>query len=68
MSLPIQGRANIIHGLRGRWTMRSEIINILLLGEVGNQRTTMEKWIGYEEGSLIPRGRESSRMIEGHGL
>ena len=38
--------------------MRSKIINALLLREVVNQMTTLEKWIGYEEeGSLIPRGR-----------
>ena len=31
----------------------------LLIREAANQRTTMEKGIGYkEEGSLIPRGRE----------
>ena len=49
--------------------MRSEIMNALLLREAANQRTTMEKWIGYEEeGSLIPRGREPSYRIEGHEL
>ena len=63
--MPIQDQANILHGIRGRWTMRSEIMNALLLREVANQRMTMEKWIGYrEEGSLIPRGRETLDMIE----
>ena len=45
MSLPIQDQANILHGIRGGWTMRSEIINSLLLMEVANHRTKMEKWI-----------------------
>ena len=54
-----QDEAKILHGIRGRWTMRYEIINALLLREVANQRTTIEKWIGYEEeGSLIPRGEK----------
>ena len=49
--------------------MRSEIINALLLRYVANQRRTMEKWIGYkEEGSLIPRGRETTDRIKGHEL
>ena len=49
--------------------MRSEIMNTLLLGEAANQRTTMEKWIGYEEeGSLIPRGREAPDRIQSHEL
>ena len=44
-------------------------MNALLLREVANQRMTMEKWIGYEEeGSLIPRGRETPDRIEGHEL
>ena len=43
MSLPIQDQANILHGIMGGWTMRSEIINALLLREVANQRTPMEK-------------------------
>ena len=31
--------------------------------------TTMEKWIGYkEEGSLIPRGRGTPDMMEGHDV
>ena len=69
MSLPIQDQANILHGIGGGWTMRTEIINALLLRETANQRTTMEKWIGYEEeGSLIPRGRETLDMIEGFEL
>ena len=69
MSLPIQDQANILHGIGGGWTMRTEIINALLLRETVNQRTTMEKWIGYEEeGSLIPRGRETLDMIEGFEL
>ena len=50
MPLPIQDQANILHGIRGGWTMRSEIINALMLREVANQRMKMEKWIGYEEG------------------
>ena len=61
--------ANILHGIMGGWTMRSEIINALLLREVVNQMTTLEKWIGYEEeGSLIPRGGETLDRIEGHEL
>ena len=45
--------------------MRSEIINALLIREVATQRTTMEKWIGYEEeGSLILRGRGSPNRLE----
>ena len=31
MSLPLQDQANILHGIRGGWTMRSEIINALLI-------------------------------------
>ena len=30
--------------------------------------TTMEKWTGYEEGSLIPRGRETPDKINGSKL
>ena len=52
MALPIQDQVNILHGIRGVWTMRSEIINALWLREVANQREIME------EGSFIPRGRE----------
>ena len=49
--------------------MRSEIMNALLLGEAANQKMAMEKWIGYEEeGSLIPRGRETPDRIEGSEL
>ena len=55
-------------GKGGRWTMRYEIINALLLREVANQRTIMKKWIGYEEGSLIPKSRETPDMIEGFEL
>ena len=51
-TLPIQDQANILHGIRGRWTMRSEIMNALLLREVANLRTIMQKWIGYEEEAL----------------
>ena len=41
-------------------------MNVLSLGEVANQRMTMEKWTGYEEvASLIPRGREILDRIEG---
>ena len=66
MSLPIQDQANILHGIKGGQTMRSEIINALLLWEAANRRTTIEKWIGYEEeGSLIPRGRETPDKTEG---
>ena len=57
------------NGIRGGWTMRLEIINALLIREAANQRKTMEKWIGYEEeGSLIPRGRETPDRIEGSEL
>ena len=49
--------------------MRSEINNALLLREAATQRTTMEKWIGYEEeGSLIPRDRGTPDKIEGSEL
>ena len=34
-----------------------EFLNTLLLGEVVSPRMAMHKWIGNEEGSLIPRGR-----------
>mgnify|MGYP000344262472 CR=1 FL=1 len=69
MSLPIQDQANVLHGIRGGWTMRSKIKNVVLLREAANQRMTMEKWIGYkEEGSLIPRGRQSRKEIEGSEL
>ena len=64
MSLPIQDQANILHGIRGGWAMRSEIINALLIREAANQRTTIEKLIGYEEeGSLLPRGKETLDRI-----
>ena len=69
MSFAIQDQANILRGIRGGWTMRSEIINALLLREAANQRMIMEKWIGYEqEGSFISRGRETPDMIEGYEL
>ena len=69
VSLPLQDQANILHGIRGGWTMRSEIINALMLREAVNQSTTMEKWIGYEEdGFLIPRVRETSDKVEGSKL
>ena len=69
MSPPLQGQANIFHGIGGGWTLRSKFMNALLLREVANQRTTIEKWICYEEeGSLIPRGREPPYRIEGHEL
>ena len=69
MSLLIQDQANILHGIKGGWTMRCEIINTLMLREAANQSTTMEKWIGYEEeGSLISRGRETLDKIEGFEL
>ena len=69
MSLPIQDQANLLHGIRGGWTVTSEMINALFLREVANQRNKMEKWIGYEEeGSLSPRGRETPDMIECHEL
>ena len=69
MSLPLHDQANILHGIRGGWTMRSEIINALLIGEADTQRTKMEKWIGYEEeGVLISRGRGTLDRIEGSEL
>ena len=69
MSLPLQDQANILHGIKGGWIMRAEIINALLIREASTQRKTMEKWIGYkEEGSLIPRGRQSRKEIEGSEL
>ena len=69
MSLPLQDQANILHGIRGGWTMRSEIINALLIRESTTQRMTMEKWIGHEEeGSLIPRGRGPPDRLEGSEL
>ena len=68
MSLLLHDQANILHGIRGGWTMRSEIINTLLIRDASTQRTTMEKWIGFEEGSLIPRGRGTPDMIEGSEL
>ena len=69
MSLPLQDQANILQGIRGGWTMRSEIINALLIREAAAQRTTIEKWIGYEEeGCLIPRGRGTLDRIEGSEL
>ena len=37
-------------------------------GEAVSPRRTMEKWIGNEEGSLIPRGRETPYRIQGHEL
>ena len=38
----------------------------LLIREAANQRTTMEKWIGYEEeGFFIPRVRETPDKVEG---
>ena len=49
--------------------MRSEIINALLTRDVATQRTTMEKWISYEEeGSLISRCRGTTNMIKGSEL
>ena len=45
MSLPLQDQANILQGIRGGWTMRSEIINALLIRDIAIQRTTMDKWI-----------------------
>ena len=49
--------------------MRSEIMNALLLREVSNQRMSTEKWIyNAEEGSLIPRGRETLGKIQGNEL
>ena len=69
MSLPIQDQANILHGIRCGWTMRSKIINVLMLRELANQRTIMEKWIGYEEeGFFIPRVRESPDKVKGSEL
>ena len=37
MSLPLQDQANILHGMRGGWTMIYEIINALLIREVSTQ-------------------------------
>ena len=68
ISFPIQDQANILNGIRGGWTMRSEIINALFLRKTANSRTIIGKWIGSEEGFLIPRGRESPDKIEGHEL
>ena len=69
MSMSLHDHANILHGVRGGWTMRSKIINSLLVREDDTQRTTMEKWIGCEEeGSLIPRGRGTPDRIEGSEL
>ena len=53
MSLQIQGQANILHGTRGRWTVRSKIINVLLIREDVNHRMTIEKWIDYRGGELF---------------
>ena len=36
MSLRIQDQANILHGIRRGWTMRSKIINDLLLRETAD--------------------------------
>ena len=69
MALPLQDQANILHGIKGGWTMTSEIMNSLLLREVSNQRMSTEKWIyNAEEGSLIPRGRETLDRIQSHEL
>ena len=68
MSLPLHDQVNILHGIRGGWTMRLEIINALLIRDVATERTTMQKWIGYEEGSLIPRCRGTPDRIESSGL
>ena len=53
MSLTIQDQSNILQGIRGRLTMRFEIINALFLREVVN----------HKEGSLNPRGRETLDKI-----
>mgnify|MGYP000329519481 FL=1 len=68
MSLSLQYQANILDRIIVRWIMRLEIVNALLLGEVASPKTTMEKSIGNEEGSLIPRGRETPDRIQGHKL
>ena len=47
---------------------KKTVVNALVLGKVACSRTTMEKWIGNEEGSLIPRGRETPYRIQGHKL
>ena len=66
MSLPIQDQANILHGIRGGWAKRSEIINTLLIREAAHQRTTIMECIGYkEEGSLLRRDMETPDRIEG---
>ena len=46
--------------------MGSEIINALLLGEGAYPRTTVMKWTGNEEGSFIPRCRETPNRLESH--
>ena len=54
---------------QGRMDYEIENLNALLIREVATQRTTMEKWIGYEEeGSLIPRCRGTPNKIEGSEL
>ena len=69
MSLLVQDESNILHGIKGGWTMRFEIVNGLLLGEAASSRMTMENWIGNEEeGSLIPRGKETYDRIQCHEL
>ena len=69
MSLPLHDQANILHGVRGGWTMRLEIINALMIRDATTQRKKMEKWIGHEEeGYLIPRCRGTLDKIEGFEL
>ena len=69
MSLPLHDQANILHGVRGGWTTRLEIINGLMIRDATTQRTTMEKWIGHEEeGYLIPKCRGTPDRIEGSEL
>ena len=33
VTMTLQDQANILHRIRGKWTMRSKIVNALLLGE-----------------------------------
>ena len=51
----------------GQLDYEIQIMNALLFGEGANQRTTVKKWIAYEEESfLILRGRETLDKIQGH--
>ena len=41
MSLSLQDQLNILHGIKGGWHIRFEIVNTLLLWEVASLRTIM---------------------------